>query len=83
MGDDEGNCFELSYLGKSIYNDHTRFMVSWWIRYSYLKKEQIQTRDFLLLNAAYGSSGSFGPRVWSKSNIHNTYTGRISNIRSK
>ena len=43
-----------------IYNDHTRFMVSWWGRYSYLNNDQIQTRDVVLMNSAYGSSGSFG-----------------------
>ena len=32
---------------------------------------------------AYGSSGSFGSIVRSKSIGHNTYTGKISNFRSK
>ena len=35
------------------------------------------------MNAAYGSSGSFGLWVRSKSIGHNTYTGRISHLISK
>ena len=34
------------------------------------------------MNAAYGSSGSFGSRVRSKSMGYSTYTGRISNFSS-
>ena len=33
--------------------------------------------------SAYGSSGCFGSRVRYKYIIHNTYTGRKSNFRSK
>ena len=36
-----------------------------------------------MMTSAYGSSGSFGSRVKSKSIGRNTYTGRISNICSK
>ena len=35
------------------------------------------------MTAAYGSSGSFGSIVSSKSIGHNTYTGIISNLHSK
>ena len=35
------------------------------------------------MNAAYGFSGSFWSRVRKKSIVHNTYTGIISNFRSK
>ena len=39
---------------KSIYKDHSLFMVSWWGIYSYFINEQIQTRDVVLMTAAYG-----------------------------
>ena len=42
-------------------------MVSWWGTDSYFNNEQIQIGDTELMNAAYGSSGSFGSRVRSKS----------------
>ena len=58
-------------------------MVSLWIRYSYLNNEQIQISDVELMNAAYGSSGSFGSKVRWNSIGHNTYTGRRSNLSSK
>ena len=58
-------------------------MVSWWGRDSYINNEQIQTRDVVLMNDEYGSSGSFGSRVRSKYIGHNTYKGRIINIHSK
>ena len=35
------------------------------------------------MTSVYGSSGSFGPRVTSKSIGDNTYTGRRSNFCSK
>ena len=35
------------------------------------------------MTSVYGSSGSFGSRVSSKYIGNNTYTGRISNFRSK
>ena len=38
-------------------------MFSWWGRYLYFNNENIQTRDFVIMNAAYVSSGSFGSRV--------------------
>ena len=60
---------------KSIYNDHNRFMVSWWKRYSYFNNEQIQTGDVALMNYEYG----FGSLVRAKYIGHNTNTGRISN----
>ena len=37
IDNDNGNCFGF-YIRKSIYNDHTIFMVSWWGRYSYFNK---------------------------------------------
>ena len=58
-------------------------MVSWRGTDSYLNNEKIQTSDVELIDATYGSSGSFGSRVRSKYIGHNTYTGRISNFRSK
>ena len=35
-------------------------MVSWWGRYYYLNNRIIKIIDVVLMNAAYGSSGSFG-----------------------
>ena len=58
-------------------------MVSWWGIYSYFNHDQIQTRDVVLMNAAYGSSGSFGAIVRQKCIRTNTYTGRESNFHSK
>ena len=58
-------------------------MVSWWVRYSYFNNEQIQISGVVLMNYAYGSSGSFGSRVRSKYIRHYPYTGRRSNFRSK
>ena len=42
---------------KIIYNDHARFMVSWWVKYSYFDNKQIQISDVLLMKTEYGSSG--------------------------
>ena len=81
--DDDGNSFELSYSEKSIYNDSNKFMVSWWGIYSYFNIEQIQICDIEIMISAYGSSGLFGSRVRSKYIVHNTYTYRRSNFRSK
>ena len=58
-------------------------MVSCWGRYPYFNNEPIQIIDVILMNSAYGLSGSFGSRVRSKSIGHNTYTGRRSNLLSK
>ena len=58
-------------------------MVSWWGIDSYFNIEQIQICDIEILISAYGSSGSFGSRVRSKSIGNKNYTGRRSNFRSK
>ena len=58
-------------------------MVSSWVTDSYLNNENIQIGDIELTNTAYGSSGSFGSILRSKSIGHNTYTDRRSNLRSK
>ena len=58
-------------------------MVSWWGRYSYFNQEEIQTRDVVLMDVAYGSSISFGSRIRPKCIGHNIYTGRRSNVCSK
>ena len=39
--------------------------------------------DIEMMISATGSSGPFGYRVRYKSILHNTYTGRRSNLRSK
>ena len=70
-------------IKKSVYNDPTIIMVSWWKTDSYLNNEYIQISDIEIMNAACGSSVSFGSRVRSKSNKHNTYTGWRSYFRSK
>ena len=81
--DDDRNIFELFYYKNSIYNDSNKFMVSWWVIYSYFNIEQIQIGDIEIMISAYGSPGSFGSRVRSKSIVNNTYTGRRSNFHSK
>ena len=43
----------------------------------------IQTRDAVLINSSYGSSGLFGSRVGSMFIGHNTYTQRRSHFHSK
>ena len=58
-------------------------MVSWWGKDLYFNNEQIKNGDIDIITAAYGSSGSFGSRVRSKSIVHNIYTVRRSNFRSK
>ena len=58
-------------------------MVFWWGIDSYFNIEQIQIRDIENKISAYGSSGSFVSIVRSKYIVHNTYTGRSSNFRSK
>ena len=58
-------------------------MVSWWVIDSYFNIEKIHIRDIEILIYAYGSSGSFGSRVRSKSIGNKNYTGRRSNFRSK
>ena len=55
-------------------------MVYWCKTDSYFNNENIQIGDIEIMNAAYGSSGSFGSRVRSKYIGHNTYTGRRSNF---
>ena len=70
-------------IKKSIYNDHIIFIIYLWGTDSYFIHKKIQISDVELMNAAYGSSGSFISRVRSKSIWHNTYTGRRLNIRSK
>ena len=47
----------IFHIQKSIYDDHTRFMVSWWGIYSYFNIGKIQTRDVVLMNYISGSSG--------------------------
>ena len=58
-------------------------MVSLWGTDSYLNNEQIKIGDIDIMTYTYGSSGSFGSRVRSKSIGNNTYTGRRNNFRSK
>ena len=58
-------------------------MVYWWVLDSYFNNEQITISDVVLMNAEYGSSVSFVSRVRSKNIVHNTYTGRRSNLCSK
>ena len=50
-------------IPKSIYNYSSRFMVSWWVTHLYFNNEKIQIGGIELINAEYGSSGSFGSRV--------------------
>ena len=71
------------HIHKSIYNYHAIFMIYWWGRDSYFNNKQIQIKYVVLMNSAYGSSGSFGSRVGSKYIVHNTYTGKRINLRSK
>ena len=47
------------------------------------KNEQIQTKDVVLMNDAYCSSGSFEWVVRSKYVGHNICIGRINNLLSK
>ena len=58
-------------------------MVPWWGTDSYLNNEQFQISDIAIITSAYGSSGSFGSIVRSKSIVHNTYTFRIGNSHLK
>ena len=58
-------------------------MISWWGTDLYLNIVPIQTRDVVLMNAEYGSSGLFVSRDRSKHIGHNKYTGRRSNLCSK
>ena len=51
-------------------------MVSRWGRDSHFNNEQIKTRDVVIINAEYGSSGSLGSIVGSKSIGHRKNTGR-------
>ena len=47
-------------------------MVSWWGKDSHFNNESTKIDDVELMNDAYGSSGSFGPRVRSKYIGYNT-----------
>ena len=58
-------------------------MVSWWKTDLYLNNEHIKIGDIEIMNASYGSSGSFGSRVRSKYIGHKTCTGIRRNLRSK
>ena len=58
-------------------------MLSWEGTDSYFNNEQLQISYVEVMNAGYGSSISFGSIVRSKYIVHNTYTGRRSNFRSK
>ena len=49
--DDDGKCFELYYLKKSIYNYPNRFMVSWWGIYSYFNNEHECCMWFIIKNS--------------------------------
>ena len=55
-------------------------MVYWWGRDLYFNDKKIQTISVVLMNAEYGSSQSFGPRVRSICTVHNTYIGIRSNF---
>ena len=55
----------------------------WWVTDSYFNNEHIKIGDIEIMTSTYGSSGSFGSRVMSKSIGHNVYTGKRSNLRSK
>ena len=68
---------------KSLYNDPNILMISLWGTYSYFNNEIMKIGDFDLMNAAYGSSVSFGSIVRLKSIENNTCTVRRSNLRSK
>ena len=81
--DEKGNTFRFLCTENSIYDDPSIFMVSWWGIDSYLNSKQIQMSDIEIMNAAFGSSGSFGSRFRSKCIVHNIYTGRRSNFCSK
>ena len=65
-----------------IYNHPNIFMFSWWVTYSYFNNEQIQTRDVVLMNYAYGLSGSFGSRFRVRYIGQITYIGRRINFPS-
>ena len=56
-------------------------MVSLWVKDSYFNNEPIQIGDIEIMTAEYGSSGSFGSILRSKSIGHNTYKGRRINFR--
>ena len=43
---DEGNTFEFSCTENSIYDGHSRCMVSWWGSDSYFNNKLIQISDF-------------------------------------
>ena len=58
-------------------------MVYWWGSDSYFNSEPIQIMEVEMMNATFGSAGSFGSRSRSKCIVHNTYTCRRSNFRSK
>ena len=44
------------HIKKSIYNDPTRFMVSWWGTYSYFNNKKIKINDVELMNNTHVSS---------------------------
>ena len=68
---------------KSIYKDPNIFIVYWWWTDLYFNYEKNQIGDIEIMTSEYGSSGSFGSRVRSKSIDHNIYTDRRSNFLSK
>ena len=78
-----GNFFEWLYSVKSIYNDPIRFMISWWVTYSYFNNDRVQIVHTKIMTTAYGSLVSFVSRLRSKYIGHNTYIGKIINLCSK
>ena len=68
---------------KIVYIMTLKIMISWWGIDSYFNIELIQIGDIENMISSYGSSGSSRSRVRSKSIVHNTYTVRIINFRSK
>ena len=42
------------HIQKIIYNYHTRFMFSSWVRYTYFNNELIISINVVLMNATYG-----------------------------
>ena len=77
----EENTFD--YIGKNIYDDHSRLMVYFGGRYLYFNNEKNQISDVEIMNDAFDSSVSFVPWAGSKCIGYYTSTGRRSNFHSK
>ena len=79
----EGNIIESLYENKIIFDDHSRFVVSCWGRYSYFIYEKIEISEIEIVHDVFSLLEFSLSRFRSNIIGHNTYTGGSRNFTSK